>query len=211
LKLYAYYRSSAAYRIRIALNLKGLDYEYVPVNLLERAQKSAAYLAQNPQGLVPALELADGTVLQQSMAILEYLEDSYPTPPLLPSAPVARARVRSLAQHIACDVHPLNNMSVLNYLREDLGVDQNGIGTWYATWVQRGFAALESQLSGTTGDYCHGDQPGLADVMLVPQMYNARRFEVPISGYPTLLRISDALEALPAFARAHPDRAPDAP
>ncbi len=211
MKLYSYYRSSAAYRVRIALSLKGLDYEYSPVNLLDRVQKSTGYLTQNPQGLVPALELDDGTVLQQSMAILEYLEDCHPTPALLPSAPLERAWARSLALHIACDIHPLNNSSVLTYLRQDLGVDEAGISIWYTRWVQRGFAALESQLCGSTSEYCHGNQPGLVDVMLLPQMYNARRFQVPTDNYPTLQRICAALEALPAFARAHPDSAPDAP
>ena len=211
MKLYSYYRSTAAYRIRIALNLKGLDYDYEPVNLLQREQKSDSYLARNPQGLVPALETDGGTLLQQSMAILEYLEEQHPTPALLPTAPGERAYVRGLALHIACDVHPLNNMSVLNYLREDLDADDTQVSTWYAHWVHRAFSALETQLADTAGTCCHGDEPGLADVLLVPQMYNANRFKVPVDAFPTLLRLCSSLEALPAFAAAHPDRAPDAP
>ena len=210
-KLYSYYRSTAAYRIRIALNYKGIDYDYTAVNLLERAQKSDDYLARNPQGLVPALELADGNVLQQSMAILEYLEETHPEPPLLPADALQRARVRSLALHIACDVHPLNNMSVLNYLREDLAANDAQVSAWYAQWVGRAFSALESQLVGTAGPYCTGKEVTMADVLLLPQMYNAHRFEVPVDAYPALLRICDALEELPSFAAAHPDRAPDAP
>lgn len=211
MKLYSYYRSSAAYRIRIALNLKGLDYEYAAVNLLAKDQKSDAYLTQNPQGLVPALQLNDDTVLQQTMAILEYLEETYPEPALLPGKPLDRAAVRSMAQHIACDIHPLNNMSVLNYLRDNLDADDAQISSWYTQWVHRGFSALETQLTGNSGEVCFGDTPTLVDVMLVPQMYNARRFKVPLEDFPTLRRINAALEALPAFASAHPDRAPDAP
>ena len=210
MKLYSYYRSSAAYRVRIALNLKGLSYDYLPVNLLQGEQKAAAYMARNPQGLVPALELDGGELLAQSVAILEWLEESHPQPALLPVDLLQRARVRSLVNNITCDIHPLNNLSVMNYLRQNLGADDAAIHQWYCAWVDRGFSAIERNLAETMGDCCFGDQPTLADVCLVPQVYNANRFKVPMGGYPHIRRIADHCNSLDAFARAAPEVQPDA-
>jgi maleylpyruvate isomerase len=210
-KLYNYFRSSAAYRVRIALNLKGLAYEYIPVHLTKGEQRAAGYVALNPQALVPTLVEGDAA-LTQSLAIIEYLEERHPSPPLLPVAPEARARVRATALAIACDIHPLNNLRVLQYLTRVLGVDDGAKNTWYRHWVQLGLAALESQLAGgrATGDFCFGDTPTLADVCLVPQLANARRYEIGLDAYPTLVRIDDRCRALPAFADAAPERQPDA-
>lgn len=210
MKLYSYFRSSAAYRVRIALNLKSLPYDYVPVNLLRAEQKSAPYLARNPQGLVPALETDEGGLIAQSMAILEWLEDIYPTPPLLPNDPVQRARVRSLANSIACDIHPLNNIAILNYLRSELGAGDEQIHTWYCTWVRRGFDGIERTLEESSGEFCFGDQATLADVCLVPQVSNADRFRVPTADYPHIRRINDHCLSLDAFADAAPAVQPDA-
>ncbi len=211
MKLYNYFRSSAAYRVRIALNLKGLAYEYIPVHLIKGEQRAADYVALNPQALVPILVEGDAA-LTQSLAIIEYLDERHPSPPLLPAAPEARARVRAIALAIACDIHPLNNLRVLQYLTRVLGVDDGAKNTWYRHWVQLGLAALESQLAGdrATGDFCFGDTPTLADVCLVPQLANARRYEVALDVYPTLVRIDDRCRALPAFADAAPERQPDA-
>lgn len=212
MKLYDYFRSSAAYRVRIVLNLKGLSCERVVVNLLTGEDKAGAYRAVNPQGLVPALALADGQVLTESLAICEYLEECYPNPPLLPSDPAGRARVRSLAQMVACDIHPLNNLRVLDYLTGVLGVDEAAKLAWYRHWIAEGLTALEARLhsSPDTGRFCHGDSPTLADACLVPQVFNARRFECDLSPYPTVVRLARASEALAAFQAAHPDRQPDA-
>ena len=212
MKLYDYFRSSAAYRVRIALNLKGLTPERAFVHLRKGAQRADDYLALNAQGLVPALALDDGTLLTQSLAIIEYLDETQPKPPLLPRVATERARVRSIALAIACDIHPLNNLRVLLYLKNTLGVADEQKDAWYRYWVDVGFEALERQLSRdpATGRYCHGDTPTLADVCLVPQLANARRMGVDIGPYPTLARIETACVALPAFAAAAPEKQPDA-
>ncbi|PWW44612.1 maleylacetoacetate isomerase [Melaminivora alkalimesophila] len=214
LKLYSYFRSSAAYRVRIALGLKGLAYQTLPVHLLKGGgeQHQAPYRALNPQGLVPALQTEDGAVLTQSLAILEYLDEAYGGPALLPQGAVARARVRALSQAIACDLHPLNNLRVLGYLKNELGADDAAKNAWYAHWVALGLQAVEDMLarSADTGRFCHGDAPGMADCCLVPQVFNARRFQCPLDAYPTIQRIAAACEELPAFQQAAPDRQPDA-
>jgi maleylpyruvate isomerase len=212
-KLYGYFRSSAAYRVRIALNLKGVDCESVPVDLRApaSAQHTPEFLALNPQGLVPVL--VDGaTVLTQSLAIIEYLDERHPQPPLLPVAPVDRAQVRAFALAIACDIHPLNNTRVLSYLRTSFAADEAAVNAWYAHWVTRGLRALEAQVArlGSDGRHAFGGSVTLADVCLVPQMYNARRFHCDVTPYPTLRTICAHLEALPAFARAAPDAQPEA-
>jgi maleylacetoacetate isomerase len=213
MKLHTYFRSSAAYRVRIALNLKGLAYESVPVHLLRGGgeQLQEAYRAINPSALVPALQDERGTVTQ-SMAILEYLEETHPEAPLLPRDPLARAHVRELAQVVACDIHPLNNLRVLRYLVHELGASDEAKDEWYRHWVREGFEALEAHLVRDlyTADFCHGSAPTLADCFLVPQVYNAQRFELDMAPYPTIARINDNCLALPAFARAHPSQQPDA-
>lgn len=211
MKLYGYWRSSAAYRVRIGLNLKALAVEHEFVALPGGAQRGVDYLALNPQGLVPTL--IDGDVrLSQSLAILEYLDEIHPQPPLLPQDPAGRARVRQLAQVVACDIHPIDNLKVLNFLTGELGVSEAGRLKWYRHWVDQGLTALEGLVAQNpaTGRFCHGDQPSLADLCLVPQLYNARRFEVDLSPYPTLQAIDAACLALDAFARAAPDVQPDA-
>ncbi|MFO1324988.1 MAG: maleylacetoacetate isomerase [Burkholderiales bacterium] len=212
MKLYDYFRSSAAYRVRIALNLKGLTPERAFVHLRKGAHRDDAYLAMNPQGLVPALVTDDGTVLTQSLAIVEYLDETHPAPPLLPSGAAARARVRGIAQAIACDIHPIDNLRVLRYLLHTVGVDEAQKDAWYKYWIDVGFEALETHLARdpATGRFCHGDAPTLADVCLVPQVANARRVDLDLSPYPTLTRIDAACRALPAFAAAEPARQPDA-
>ena len=212
MKLYDYFRSSAAYRVRIALNLKGLTPERVFVHLRRNAQRDDDYLALNPQGLVPALVGDDGAVLTQSLAIVEYLEETHPAPPLLPPGASARARVRALALAIACDIHPLDNLRVLRYLVQTMGVTEEQKDAWYKYWIDVGLEALERQLArdAATGRFCHGDAPTLADVCLVPQLANARRVAMDLAPYPTLTRIEAACLALPAFAAAAPARQPDA-
>jgi maleylacetoacetate isomerase len=213
MKLYDYFRSSAAYRVRIALNLKGVKPdERTFVHLRMGNQRAQDYLALNPQGLVPALALDDGHVLTQSLAIIEYLDETFREPPLLPAEAVARARVRAIALQIACEIHPLNNLRVLNYLIGTLGVAKEQKDGWYRYWIDVGFEALERQLTrdGETGRFCHGDAPTLADICLVPQIANARRFNIDLSPYPTLTRIESACNALPSFADAMPSRQPDA-
>jgi maleylacetoacetate isomerase len=202
--LYDYFRSSACYRVRIALNLKGVAYEAVPINLLDGAQKDETYRARNPQGFVPLLEV-DGLKINQSLAIIAYLEATRPAPPLLPANPGEQAHVRALALIVACDIHPLNNLRVLKHLG-GLGLDQKARDDWYRHWVAEGLAALEAQATPRAGTFLYGDSPTLADVCLVPQMFNARRFEVPLDAYPTLVRCDAAACALDAFAAAHPDR-----
>jgi maleylpyruvate isomerase len=213
MKLYTYFRSSAAYRVRIALNLKGLDYQAVPVHLLNNGgeQRQADYLAINPAGLLPALDV-DGAVLTQSLAIIEYLEEVYPQVALLPTAPLSRARVRSLAQAIACDIHPLGNLRVLKYLKDVLQLDEAAKLAWLRHWIGEGLATLESQLAASpdTGLFTHGDTPGMADCCLVPQVFNARRFGIDLDAYPAVARIDTACASLPAFIAAHPSQQPDA-
>jgi maleylacetoacetate isomerase len=204
-RLFDYFRSSACYRVRIALNLKSVDYESVPVDLVEGGQKGAAYRSVNPQGLIPALEI-DGRTLVQSLAIADYLEATRPEPPFLPPDPADSAHVRALALVIACDVHPLNNLRVLKYLSGPLGLPQQARDSWYRHWVSEGFAALEAMAAPSSGRFLFGDSPTLADICLVPQMFNARRFEVPLDPYPTLVRADSEACRLEAFAAAHPDR-----
>jgi len=203
--LYDYYRSSAAYRVRIALNLKGIDYESKPVNLQASEQKSDEYRAINPQGLVPMLEI-DGHRLTQSLAILGYLDQRYPNQPFLPTAAADRARVVSMAAIVACDIHPLNNLRVLKYLKNELGHSQDEIDSWYAHWIGEGLPALESLAAQRAGKFLYGDAPTGADICLIPQLYNARRFNIPLDDYPTLLRADENANSLEAFAAAHPDR-----
>jgi maleylpyruvate isomerase len=213
LKLHTYFRSSAAYRVRIALNLKGLEYESIPVHLLRDGGEHLkdSYRQLNPAGLVPTLVDGD-TVLTQSLAIIEYLEERYPQHPLLPADAAGRARVRALALDIACEIHPVNNLRVLKYLKNTLGVSDEAKNEWYRHWVVQGLQAFEAQLvrSGASGRFCHGDTPTLADVCLVPQIFNARRFDVDLAPYPTTMTICGRCEELPAFADAHPARQPDA-
>jgi len=213
MKLYTYFRSSAAYRVRIALNLKGLAYEPVPIHLLKDGgqHRKPEYLALNPAGLVPALD-DEGQLLTQSLAIMEYLDETHPQSPLLPADALGRARVRALAQAIACDIHPINNLRVLKYLKHEVGIDDAQKDTWYRHWCEVGLAAVEAMLAqdARTGRFCHGDAPGLADCCLVPQVFNARRFDCDLGGMPTVLRIVEACEALDAFSAAAPANQPDA-
>jgi len=203
--LYDYWRSSAAYRIRIALNLKGIDYESRQVDLREGAQKSAEYRALNPQGLVPMLEI-DGVRLTQSVAIINYLDLKYANQPLLPASAAERAHVVAMAMAIACDIHPLNNLRVLNYLKNELGHSQDEADAWYRHWISEGLPALEAMAKPRAGKFLFGDAPTGADICLVPQLYNARRFDVPLDDYPTLLRADENANKLDGFAAAHPDR-----
>ena len=212
MRLYDYFRSSAAYRVRIALNLKGLAPAREFIHLRRDVQRGESYLAVNPQGLVPVLETDDGTMLTQSLAIIAYLDETHPAPPLLPATPVERARVRGIALEIACDIHPLNNLRVLQYLKNTLGTSDDQKDGWYRYWIDLGFEALEARLARdpATGCFCHGDAPTLADICLVPQLANARRMNIDVAPYPTLVRIEAAANALPAFADAAPAKQPDA-
>ncbi|WP_333681862.1 maleylacetoacetate isomerase [Dyella sp.] len=214
LVLYSYWRSSAAFRVRIALNLKGLHYETRAVHLVRDGgeQHSPAYVALNPQQLVPAL-VDDDKVMTQSMAIAEYLDEIHPHPPLLPADAAGRARIRALAQIIGCDIHPIGNLRVLQQIGSQFGADDEQKGIWMRHWIVAGFQALETMLANhkETGRYCHGDTPGLADLCLVPQVYNARRWKTPLDDYPTILRIDAACMALDAFKAAMPEQQPDAP
>ena len=203
--LHDYYRSSAAYRVRIALNIKGIDYESRSVNLLEDKQKSDEYRALNPQGFVPMLEM-DGLRLTQSLAIMGYLDQRFPTRPLLPASSDARSHVLSLALTVACDIHPLNNLRVLKYLKDTLNVGQDARDAWYRHWISEGLSALEALAAPRSGDFLFGDNATMADVCLVPQLYNARRFDVPLDDFPTLLRADANASKLETFAAAHPDR-----
>ncbi|WP_339932530.1 maleylacetoacetate isomerase [uncultured Brevundimonas sp.] len=207
--LHGYWRSGTAYRTRIALNLKGLTYGQVGVDLRQGDQKSAAYLKLNPQGLVPALEV-DGLVLTQSPAILEWLEETRPEPPLLPADTTGRARVRAMAALVGCDIHPLNNLRVLKVLRESFDAAPAQTDAWAARWITAGFAALEALVAEHGDGWSYGSTPGLADCYLIPQIYSARRFHVALDAWPRLLAIESAAEAHPAFIAAHPDRQPDA-
>ena len=210
IKLFGSARSSAAFRVRIALNLKGLAHEHEPVNLREGRQTAPQYLAINPQGLVPTLIDGDA-VLSQSIAILEYLEERHPAPPLLPTAAVDRARVRALSLLVACDIHPLNNLRVLNYLTGDLGVNEEDKLAWYRHWIAVGLSAFEAHIAPhpSTGKFCHGGTPTMADVCLAPQIFNAMRFECPVAEYPTVMRVFDNCMRLTAFETARPEKQPD--
>lgn len=211
MKLYDFWRSSAAYRVRIVLNLKGIDTEHSFVNIspAKLEQNEPAYRKINPQGFVPLLVLDDGTKITQSMAICEYLDETYPSPRLLPEEPLARADIRALCQMVACDIHPLNNARVLRFLKEDLAHDQETISrTWYGHWIREGFDALEQVVD--AGGFCRGEEPSLADTFLIPQIYNANRFEVDLGPYPRIRRIEEACNAIEAFAAAAPERQPDA-
>ena len=213
MKLYTYFRSSAAFRVRIALNVKGIAYEPACINMRPPAadHRAPEFLAVNPLGLVPAL-VHEGATLTQSLAIIEYLEELHPQPPLLPAAPVDRARVRAMALAVACDMHPLNNLRVLGYLRAPLAHEETAINQWYHHWIATGFKALEGEAKRCSGDGRHmfGSSVTLADIYIVPQMYNARRFNCDLSTYPTLRSICAHLESLPAFAKAAPEAQPDA-
>ena len=210
MRLYSYYRSGTSHRVRIALNLKQIRYEIVPVNLREREHKDARYLALNPQGLAPTLEI-EGEHLIQSPAILEYLEERWPEPPLLPTDSLARARVRALAAIIGCDIHPINNLRILNALRSGFGADEEAVKRWCGQWICDGFATLEKLLqSRPKGGFCHGESPTLADVYLVPQVYSARRFEVDLTPFPTIIEIDEACAELDAFRAAEPANQVDA-
>ena len=211
LKLHNFFRSSTSTRLRAALNLKGLDYDYVAYVLRDGETRTPTYLARNPQGLVPSLELDDGTTLTQSLAIIEYLEEVHPDPALLPADPIGRARVRALAQMIACEIHPLNNLRVLFRLRDQFGGDEDAKKAWFTHWVETTFDALELALqSPATGRFSHGDTPTIADCCLYAQVWNNRRFSVPLDQWPTIARIFAELDALPAFAKAAPPKQPDA-
>lgn len=202
--LYDYFRSSAAYRVRIALNLKGVAYRSVEVHLVKGEQRSDAHLTRSPQGLIPALDIGDGTILTQSLAIIEWLDAAYPEPRLIPAEPVARARAMAQALTIAADIHPIDNLRVLKRLESQFGADEAAKADWYRHWIAEGFAALEA----TAGDgpFLGGDAPGIADVLLVPQMYNARRFDLPLDAYPRLVAADAAACALEPFAAASPER-----
>lgn len=210
--LYGYFRSSTSYRTRIAMNLKGLDYDYIAVNLAQDEQLKSEFLALNPQGLVPVLQ-ADDLLLFQSPAILEWLEEVYPKNPLLPKDAAGRMQVRALSAMIGCDIHPLNNRRVLQYLRNELSVDEAEVIKWCNRWISEGFAALEKRLVAdkTRGKFCYGDSPTFADCYLIPQVSSARRFEVDLNPYPNIVQIDAHCRTLKAFADADPMQQPDAP
>ena len=211
MQLYSYFRSSAAYRLRIALALKGLDYDYVAVNLLKSEQTQDRYRSLNPIGLVPALQLDSHDVLSQSVAVLEWLEEQYPSPALFPADALGRARVRAFVNVIACDIHPICNLSVTNHLKTEFGADQDAILGWYRQWMSRGFEALETLAASTQGTFCMGDSVSLADVCLIPQLYNANRFGIELGPYPTLAAINTHCLTLEAFQSAAPEQQPDSP
>jgi maleylpyruvate isomerase len=213
-RLYSYFRSSASYRVRIALALKGLAYEYIPIHLLKGGgeQFGSAYRELNPAALTPTLVLDHGAALSQSLAIIEYLDETHPLPRLLPKDPIDRAYVRTIALQIACEMHPLNNLRVLRYLKDTLNVNEDQKSAWYAHWIALGFEAIEHTLVSDprTDKFCCGNEVTLADICLVPQVFNAKRMGVPLEGFPTILRINESLSELEAFARAEPSAQPDA-
>jgi maleylacetoacetate isomerase len=211
MKLFSYFRSTAAYRVRIALGLKGVDHEIVAVNLAAGEQRSEAFLKRNPQGLVPALQLDCGSVIAQSGAILEWLEESYPEPALYGPTALARAGQRALCQHIACDIHPLNNLRVLRYLENELERTSEQRSQWYAHWIQQGFVAIEDAVAKQSGPFSLGETPGMFEVFLIPQLFNARRFNVNIDAFPLLQALDERCQARKAFADAHPLNQPDTP
>ncbi len=212
LALHNYFRSSTSVRVRIALNLKGLDYDYIPYALLPNEHKSETYLKLNPQGLVPALEIENSAVLTQSMAIIEYLDEAFPDPALMPPDPLGRARVRSLAQIVGCDIHPVNNLRILRYIADEFGADADAKKAWFTQWAADGFAALEARLSSEieTAEFCHGNTPSLADICLYAQVLNNKRFDVDPAPYPTIMRIFTHCDALAAFQDARPENQMDA-
>jgi len=209
MELFNFHRSSASYRVRIALALKGLDYDYKAVHLAKNEQFQESYAAVSAARLVPLLRDGD-QILTQSLAIIEYLDETHPTPPLLPATPAERARVRALALDIACEIHPLNNLRVLRYLVRDLKLSEDDKNRWYRHWVETGLEAVERQLASLPSRYCHGEVPGLADCVLVPQIFNARRFDCRLDHVPQVMRVFDACMALPAFERTRPEACPDA-
>jgi maleylacetoacetate isomerase len=211
MKLYTYYRSSAAYRVRIALNLKGIEYSSEAVSLLDSSHNSDAYRQANPQGLIPALELDDGNIIGQSTAIIEYLEETQSGQALLPADPLSRSQVRSVVNHIACDIHPLLNLRILKYLPAQLNADKAQVAQWYAQWTNAGFASIETVLSAGTGQFCFGESAGMADCYLIPQVYNALRFNVGLDQYPFILSVYAHCNTLEAFEKAHPDQQADKP
>jgi maleylpyruvate isomerase len=207
LALYSYFRSSAAFRVRIALELKGISYTIIPVNLLAGEQRSDAYRARNPQGFVPALELPDGSLLTQSTAIIEWLEATQPGPGLLPGSEPEKAHIRAICGVVSCDIHPLNNLRVLQYLEHELSLDKDARNRWYHHWLAEGFAALEPLLP--DGEFCAGDAPGMAEAFIVPQVVNAQRFRFDVAAYPRLAALFERCMTLAPFMRAHPDSQPD--
>lgn len=211
-RMHGFFRSGTSHRLRIALNLKGLDYETLTVSLRKGEHRTEAFLALNPQGLVPAFESDDDGVLTQSPAIIEYLEERYPDPPLLPKAMGDRVRVRAMAAAVGCDIHPINNLRVLNALRQQFGADEEAIKVWTGTWIHAGFKAIEALLPEAVakGGFAFGDRPGLVECYLIPQVYSARRFEVDLTAYPKIVALDAACEDMDAFKRAHPDVQPDA-
>ena len=211
MKLFGYWRSSASYRVRIALALKNLEYDYEPVNLLEGAQRSDAYLAKNPHGLVPALETDDGALLTQSLAIMEYLEEAHPEPSILPGDAAARANTRAIAATIACEAQPLMNLRIQTYLKKEGGFSDERLSDWRNRWPGGAMAAVEKFIEGTAGAYCMGDTPTIADCCLVPQFYAAKRFGLDTSGFKLLNEIHERCSKHPAFEKAHPENQPDAP
>ena len=210
MKLYTYFRSSAAFRVRIALNLKGLPYEPVFVHLAKGEHRAPAYAKVNPQALVPTLELDDGTRLNQSLAIIEYLDETHPQPALIPREVKARARVRSLSYLVASEIHPVNNLRVLQHLKRALGQNEDQINAWYRHWIADGLAKLEAELAASKGKFCHGDTPTMADCCLVPQIFNAKRYQSDLAPYPSTMRVFETCMKLDAFDRAQPSRQPDA-
>jgi maleylacetoacetate isomerase/maleylpyruvate isomerase len=209
LTLHSYWRATAPYRVRIALNLKGLPFDYAPVNLLSGDQRGEAYKRLNPQGLTPALETDEGQVLTQSLAILEWLEEVHPVPPLLPADAFGRARVRAMAALVACDIHPLNNLRVQQQLTR-MGVDADARLAWTQRWIEDGFQALEPMIAAYTSGFAFGAEPTIADCLLIPQVYSAERYDLPLTPYPAIAAVVARCEAHPAFLAAHPDRQPDA-
>jgi maleylacetoacetate isomerase len=209
-KLYTYFRSSAAFRVRIALNLKGLAYEPVFVHLAKGEHRAGAYAKVNPQALLPTLELDDGTRLTQSLAIIEYLDDKHPQKPLVPKDAQQRARVRSLSYLIASEIHPLNNLRVLQHLKRALNQSEDQVNAWYRHWIADGLAKLEAELASSKGRFCHGDTPTMADCCLVPQIFNAKRYQSDLAPYPQTMRVFEACMHLEAFDRAQPSKQPDA-
>lgn len=208
MKLYSFFRSSAAYRARIALHLKGIPFETASIRFATGDHIAPAYRAINPQMRVPTLVLDTGEILPQSLAFIEYLDETHPQPPLLPKSPLERAHARALAQIVACDIHPLNNLGALNYLRENFKQDEAAVTAWYHHWVRAGFDAIEAMLH--EGPYCVGEQVTLADICLVPQVANARRFKVPLDAYPKIVAVDAACAKLAAFEKARPENQPDA-